>query len=418
MSEFVHPEDREVVLADFLGSPEDNLRLDHRFVSRGGDVRWVDASVSFVRDAEGRRSFAVSMIQDVTQRREAELALVAQAELNEHQALHDALTGLANRTLFRDRIDQAVKAARRAGGRTAVLLMDLDRFKEINDSLGHAAGDELLVELGTRLERALRASDTVARLGGDEFGVLIPDPTVPDDVLRVIDRMQGAIAEPVTVQGLPLSLEGSIGIAVFPDDGDDVESLLQRADVAMYQAKAENAGFAFFDEASCDTHDPGRLTLVGELRRALEHRELTLYYQPKAVLADGDVRSVEALLRWNHPTRGLVPPDDFIPLAQQTGLIKPLTLYVVDEALRQCRAWLDDGLRLSIAVNLSTRNLLDVQFPTEVRGLLDRWEVEPGPSRRCWPTRCAASRSSSGSPRWASACRSMTSARATRRSPT
>jgi diguanylate cyclase (GGDEF)-like protein/PAS domain S-box-containing protein len=378
MSEFVHPEDREVVLADFLGSPEDNLRLDHRFVSRGGDVRWVDASVSFVRDVEGRRSFAVSMIQDVTQRREAEMALVAQAELNEHQALHDALTGLANRTLFRDRIDQAVKAARRAGGRTAVLLMDLDRFKEINDSLGHAAGDELLVELGTRLERALRASDTVARLGGDEFGVLIPDPAVPDDVLRVIDRMQAAIAEPVTVQGLPLSLEGSIGIAVFPEDGDDVESLLQRADVAMYQAKAENAGFAFFDEASCDTHDPGRLTLVGELRRALEHRELTLYYQPKAVLADGDVRSVEALLRWNHPTRGLVPPDDFIPLAQQTGLIKPLTLYVVDEALRQCRAWLDDGLRLSIAVNLSTRNLLDVQFPTEVRGLLDRWDVEPG----------------------------------------
>jgi diguanylate cyclase (GGDEF)-like protein/PAS domain S-box-containing protein len=380
MSEFVHRDDREIVFADFVGSPEeiDSLRLDHRFVTRTGDVRWVDASVSFVRDVDGRRSFAVSMIQDVTQRREAELALVAQAELNEHQALHDALTGLANRTLFRDRIDQAVKGARRAGGRAAVLLMDLDRFKEINDSLGHAAGDELLVELGTRLESALRASDTVARLGGDEFGVLIPDPTVPDDVLRVIDRMQAAIAEPVTVQGLPLSLEGSIGIAVFPDDGDDVESLLQRADVAMYQAKAENAGFAFFDEASCDTHDPGRLTLVGELRRALEHRELTLYYQPKAVLADGDVRSVEALLRWNHPTRGLVPPDDFIPLAQQTGLIKPLTLYVVDEALRQCRAWLDDGLRLSIAVNLSTRNLLDVQFPTEVRGLLDRWDVEPG----------------------------------------
>jgi diguanylate cyclase (GGDEF)-like protein/PAS domain S-box-containing protein len=380
MSEFVHPDDRELVLAEYLGSPEDidSLRLDHRFVTRTGDVRWVDASVSFVRDVDGRRSFAVSMIQDVTQRREAEAALVAQAELNEHQALHDALTGLANRTLFRDRIDQGVKTARRAGGRGAVLLMDLDRFKEINDSLGHAAGDELLVELGTRLEGALRASDTVARLGGDEFGVLITDPTADDDVLRVVDRMQTAIAEPVTVQGLPLSLEGSIGIALFPEDGDDVETLLQRADVAMYQAKAENAGFAFFDEASCGTHDPGRLTLVGELRRALEQRELTLYYQPKAVLADGDVRSVEALLRWNHPERGLVPPDEFIPLAQQTGLIKPLTLYVVDEALRQCRAWLDDGLRLSIAVNLSTRNLLDVQFPTEVRGLLDRWDVEPG----------------------------------------
>ncbi len=379
ISEFVHPEDRDLVLADFLASPEDvdSLRLDHRFVRRNGDVRWVDASVSFVRDVAGRRSFAVSMIQDVTQRREAEAALLAQAELNEHQALHDALTGLANRTLFRDRIDHTVKTARRSEARAAVLLMDLDRFKEINDSLGHAAGDELLVELGSRLEAALRASDTVARLGGDEFGVLIPDATVPDDVLRVIDRMQSAIAEPVTVQGLPLSLEASIGVALFPDDGDDVETLLQRADVAMYQAKEENAGFAFYDETSSGAHDPGRLTLVGELRRALEQRELTLYYQPKAVLADCDVLSVEALLRWNHPVRGLVPPDDFIPLAQQTGLVKPLTLYVVDEALRQCRAWLDDGLRLSIAVNLSTRNLLDVQFPTEVQGLLERWEVDP-----------------------------------------
>ena len=255
--------------------------------------------------------------------------------------------------------------------------MDLDRFKEINDSLGHAAGDELLVELGGRLEHALRASDTVARLGGDEFGVLLPDPEVPEDILRVVERMQAAIEEPVTVQGLPLALEGSIGIAVFPDHGGDVETLLQRADVAMYQAKAENAGYAFYDEASCGTHDPGRLTLVGELRRALEHRELTLYYQPKAVLADGEVHSVEALLRWNHPARGLVGPDDFIPLAQQTGLIKPLTLYVIDEALRQCRAWLEAGERLAIAVNLSTRNLLDIQFPTEVRGLLDRWRIDP-----------------------------------------
>ena len=379
-SEFVHDEDREVVRADFFGADEDSesLRLDHRFMRKDGGVRWVDSSVSFVRDAGGARSVAVSMIQDVTQRKQAEAALVAQAELNEHQALHDALTGLANRTLFRDRIDHAVRTARRTDGQVAVMLMDLDRFKEINDSLGHAAGDELLVELGSRLEAALRASDTVARLGGDEFGVLLPDATVPDDVLRVVDRMQAAIEEPVTVSGLPLSLEASIGIALFPDDGEDVETLLQRADVAMYQAKEENAGFAFYDEASCDTHDPGRLTLVGELRRALEERELVLYYQPKAVLSDGGVHSVEALLRWNHPERGLVPPDDFIPLAQQTGLVRPLTLYVIDEALRQCQAWLAEGERLAIAVNLSTRNLLDIHFPTEVQGLLDRWQVDPG----------------------------------------
>jgi diguanylate cyclase (GGDEF)-like protein/PAS domain S-box-containing protein len=378
-SEFVHPEDRDLIRSDFVNAAEDieSLRLDHRFVRRDGEVRWVDSSVTFVRDVDGNRSFAVSMVQDVTQRRAAEAALTAQAELNEHQALHDALTGLANRTLFRDRIDHAVRTAHRTEGSAAVLLMDLDRFKEINDALGHAAGDELLVELGARLETALRGSDTVARLGGDEFGVLLPDPALPEDVLHVIDRMQTAIAEPVIVQGLPLSLEASIGVALFPGDGRDVETLLQRADVAMYQAKAENAGYAYYDEASCGPHDPGRLTLVGELRRALEQRELTLHYQPKAVLADGEVRSVEALLRWNHPVRGLVGPDDFIPLAQQTGLIKPLTIYVIDEALRQCRAWLEDGERLAIAVNLSTRNLLDVHFPTEVQGLLDRWAIDP-----------------------------------------
>ena len=317
------------------------------------------------------------MIQDVTQRKKAEAALRSQAALNEHQALHDALTGLANRTLFRDRIDHAVKATRRTDARAAVLVMDLDGFKEINDSLGHAAGDDLLVELGRRLEAALRTSDTVARLGGDEFGVLLPHASVPDDVLRAVERMQAAIENPITLQGLSLSLEASIGVALYPDDGKDVETLLRCADGAMYHAKAEKSGWAFYDSSRV-RQDTARLTMMGELRRALDQRELVLYYQPKAVLADGEVHAVEALLRWNHPVRGLVPPDEFIPVAQQTGLIKPLTLYVIDEALRQCRAWQDDGLRLAIAVNLSARNLVDVDFPTQVAGLLDRWDVEPG----------------------------------------
>ena len=378
-SEFVHPEDRAEARSAYLrmiaddGSP---LRLHHRFVRRDGEVLWVDASASLVRGSDGK-SFAITMIQDVTQRKEAEAALLSQSQLNEYQALHDALTGLANRTLFRNRIEHAVKTARRADVRAAVLVIDLDRFKEINDSLGHAAGDELLVELGRRLEAALRGSDTVARLGGDEFGVLLPNANVPDDVLRAVDRMRVAIEHPVTVQGLSLSLEASIGIAMYPEDGEDVETLLKRADGAMYHAKEENSGWAFYDD-SCGRRDTTRLTLMGELRRALDQRELVLYYQPKALLADGEVHAVEALLRWNHPVRGLVPPDDFIPVAQQSGLIKPLTLYVIDEALRQSRAWQDDGLRLAIAVNLSARNLLDVDFPTQVAGLLDRWEVDPG----------------------------------------
>jgi diguanylate cyclase (GGDEF)-like protein/PAS domain S-box-containing protein len=378
-SEFLHPADRGAARAAYvkmIADDEDSLRLEHRFVRRDGKVLWVDASASLVRDAEGRKSFAIAMIQDVTQRKQAEAELRKQAELNEHQALHDALTGLANRTLFHDRVDRAVKAARRTDVRVAVLMMDLDRFKEVNDSLGHAAGDQLLVELGKRLESALRASDTVARLGGDEFGVMLPEPLVPDDVLQAVERMRTSIEQPVTVQGLQLSVEASIGIAVYPDDGEDVETLVQRADAAMYHAKEEKAGWAFYDD-SFDHHDAGRLTLVAELRRALDLDELTLHYQPKAALADGEISGVEALVRWNHPTRGVVPPDEFIPVAQQTGLIKPLTSYVVDAALRQCREWLDHGLRMAVAVNLSPRNLLDVEFPAQVEGLLDRWRIEP-----------------------------------------
>ena len=378
-SEFVHPDDRHEARAAYvrmIADGESSLRMQHRFVGRDGEVLWVDASASLVRDSDGHKSFAVGMMQDITQRKEAEAALLSQSALNEHQALHDALTGLANRTLLRNRIDHAVKARRRTDARAAVLVMDLDGFKEINDSLGHAAGDELLVELGRRLKAALRTSDTVARLGGDEFGVLLPQASVPDDVLRAVERMQGAIETPITLQGLSLSLEASIGIALYPDDGKDVETLLRCADGAMYHAKAEKSGWAFY-QSSHVRQDTVRLTLMGDLRRALDQHELVLYYQPKAVLADGEVHAVEALLRWNHPVRGLVPPDDFIPMVQQTGLIKPLTLYVIDEALRQCRSWQDDGLRLAIAVNLSARNLVDAEFPTQVAGLLERWNVEP-----------------------------------------
>jgi diguanylate cyclase (GGDEF)-like protein len=257
------------------------------------------------------------------------------------------------------------------------MVIDLDGFKEINDSMGHAAGDDLLVELGRRLQAAVRTSDTVARLGGDEFGVLLPQTSGPDDVRRAVKRMQAAIESPITLHGLELSLEASIGIALHPDDGKDVETLLRCADSAMYHAKAEKLGWALYDRG-CVRQDTARLTLMGELRQALEQRELVLYYQPKATLADGEVHAVEALLRWQHPVRGLVPPDDFIPIAQQTGLIKPLTLYVIDAALRQCRAWQDEGLRLAIAVNLSPRSLVDAALPTQVAGLLERWNVEPG----------------------------------------
>ena len=255
-------------------------------------------------------------------------------------------------------------------------MMDLDRFKDVNDSLGHHAGDALLVEIGKRLRGILRSSDTVARLGGDEFGVLISKPRTERDVVVVIEKIRAALERPVTIDGLALPAEGSIGIAMFPHHGEDVDTLLRHADVAMYGAKEEKGGYAFY-EKSRNESDPARLTLVSELRRAIEERELVLYYQPKAELANGAVQSVEALLRWNHPTRGLVGPDEFIPLAQQTGLIKPLTLYVLDEALSQCRAWQRAGMTLSVAVNLSVRNLLDADFPDQVKHLLKKRRVDP-----------------------------------------
>jgi diguanylate cyclase (GGDEF)-like protein/PAS domain S-box-containing protein len=379
-TEFVHPDDRRdgrTAYRRMIAGGGSSMRLQHRFVGRDGEILWVDVSASLVRDPDGHKSFAIAMIQDVTQRKTAEAALLSQAALNEHQALHDALTGLANRTLFRNRINQTVTGRRRTDAHAAVIVMDLDGFKEINDSLGHAAGDDLLIELGRRLKAALGTSDTVARLGGDEFGVLLPHASLTDGVLRAVEQMQAAIENPITLQGLSLSLEASIGIALYPDDGKDVETLLRCADGAMYYAKVEKSGWAFYDSSRV-RQDTARLTLMGELRGALDQRELVLYYQPKAVLADGEVHSVEALLRWKHPVRGLVPPDDFIPMAQQTGLIKPLTLYVIDEALRQCRLWQDDGLRLAIAVNLSARNLVDADFPSQVVGLLERWNVEPG----------------------------------------
>jgi diguanylate cyclase (GGDEF)-like protein/PAS domain S-box-containing protein len=375
--EFVHPEDREAVVerAYRVMSGEMRTTLEHRYVRKDGGIVWVDVSLSIVPATEGGDGFIIATFQDLTRRKAAESALRRQAELNQHQALHDALTGLPNRTLFNDRIGQALHRARRSDASVAVLMLDLDRFKEVNDSLGHAAGDALLIEIGRRLDGMLRASDTVARLGGDEFGVLLPDQTCTEDVAIAAERVRAAIQEPVIVQGLPLSVDASIGIALYPRDGRELETLLQHADSAMYHAKHAHTGIAFY-ESSRSGGDPVRLTLVSELRRALDEQELTLHYQPKARLADGTVETVEALLRWNHPVRGLVAPDEFIPIVQQTGLIEPLARYVVDHALRQCRAWLDAGLRLAVSVNLAARNLTDGEFPALVERLLAEHGVD------------------------------------------
>ena len=373
----VVPEDRERLEAMFatLTSETDKLPdLELRCRHSSGATLWVLLRGVIEADTTCEHGGVVAMVEDISARKRTELELKRQAEINEHQALHDQLTGLPNRTLFSERISQAILRARRQGTKLAVALVDLDRFKDINDSLGHSVGDRLLVKVGELMGQALRASDTVARLGGDEFGLVLPELATTDALIPVLDRLQAALERPIQLEDLPIGIEVSIGIAFYPDHGAEAQTLIQRADVAMYDAKRNGFTHAVYDDAG-HAYDVINLTLVAELRRALAEHELVLHYQPKAALASGEVTSVEALVRWHHPTRGLVSPDAFIPLAQETSLIGPLTLYVIEEALLQIRTWREDGIELRVAVNLSTRNLLDRALPTQVAALLERCGV-------------------------------------------
>ena len=297
-----------------------------------------------------------------------------QMEEIEHRALFDQLTGLPNRTLFRDRVEQALLATQREGGSASVMFLDIDHFKEINDTLGHEAGDLLLDALAERLRTQMRANETLARLGGDEFGVLCSGSS--DDAVVLAERLHRSLQEPFVVCELPLEIALSVGVASAPEHGDDGDTLLRHADVAMYLAKESHAGTAVYDEDQ-DSHDAARLALAGELRRAIEEDELVLHFQPKAELESGCVVGVEALVRWAHPERGFIPPGDFISIAERTGLIKPLSRYVVAAALRQCGEWRKEGLDLHVAVNLTIPDLLDLELPGLIAELLAETRVRP-----------------------------------------
>ncbi|MBW3537178.1 MAG: diguanylate cyclase, partial [Actinobacteria bacterium] len=287
----------------------------------------------------------------------------------DRQAFTDPLTGLNNRAWFHASADALFGDESAAGTATtgmAVMLIDLDRFKEVNDTLGHQGGDELLAQIGPRLKSALSPRDQLARFGGDEFGILIHD--VPDSATaleRGGEILEG-LEQPFPLSGLSLDIEASMGIALYPEHGTDIDTLVRRADVAMYLAKESRRGAELYNVAR-DPYSPEKLTMLGELRRALEVEECVLHYQPQARISDGVIVGAEVLLRWAHPLRGLLAPDAFIPLAERTGLSRSLTLYVLERALRQCRRWHDLGLSLSVAVNLSVRNLHDSTFPRDVR---------------------------------------------------
>jgi diguanylate cyclase (GGDEF)-like protein len=293
-----------------------------------------------------------------------------------HDALHDALTGLPNRALFQRTVTERLDRPRSGDGDgVTVMLMDLNRFKEVNDTLGHAAGDRLLQEVGARLRSALGDEGLVARLGGDEFALVL-DGARPDDVVAVARRLIDAVEHPVILDEVPVSVGLSIGIAFGPEHGTSTAHLLKHADIAMYEAKTSSAGLRVFD-ASQVPADPTRLSLVSELREALQQGQLAVFVQPKALVADGSVATVEALVRWRHPTRGLLPPDEFIALAERTGLIGPLTQFVLDASLAACASWTAQGYRVGVAVNLSAQGLVDLDLVSLVGRLLRRYALDP-----------------------------------------
>jgi diguanylate cyclase (GGDEF)-like protein len=290
-----------------------------------------------------------------------------QAELV-HQALHDGLTNLPNRTLLHDRVDHAIHLARREHKHFSLLMMDLDRFKEVNDTLGHHVGDNLLVEVGKRLFRTLREIDTVARLGGDEFAILLPNTEI-DQAQSTAKKILNALEEMFAIDELNLYVNASIGIADYPEHGTDVATLLQRADVAMYVAKRNKLGVAVYNKKD-DEYSVGRLSLMSDLRQAIEHDALALHFQPKFDMVNGTVIGAEALLRWDHPTYGAIPPDQIVTLSEQTGLIDSLSYWVLTNAIRQCSVWRSQGLDFSIAVNLSVYNLKDAGLVDYIKTLL------------------------------------------------
>jgi diguanylate cyclase (GGDEF)-like protein len=299
-----------------------------------------------------------------------------QSKENQYRAGHDGLTGLANRSLLNERVERTLKEAAHDGESVGLLLLDLNKFKEVNDTLGHHAGDLLLTEVASRLSGAVRGFDTVSRLGGDEFAVLLPGVGSTEACLdlarRILDQVQG----PADLDGVTVDISGSIGAAVFPIQSANSAELLQHADIAMYTAKRTRSGTALYDP-DADSHSSQQLGLIGELHRAIAEDELVLHYQPKVATDSGRTVGVEALVRWQHPTRELLPPSEFIPQAEDDEIIVALTDAVLDRALRQHREWRDAGMALPVAVNIAAGGLHDTSFPDRVAAALARYDV-PG----------------------------------------
>jgi diguanylate cyclase (GGDEF)-like protein/PAS domain S-box-containing protein len=368
-----HPDDRGLVAAQRtrLLYAGEALPVEKRNLRKDGSAIWVTVSTALVRDADGAPDYLVAMVQDITERKRAEAAL-------QHQAYHDSLTGLPNRALFYDRLEQAVSHARRRDSTAAALVVDLDRFKLVNDSLGHTVGDRLLQEVGQRLFACVRSGDTVARVGGDEFGVLLAEMARPQDAAIVGEKILDALARSFDVEGHEVFLTASAGIAAFPCDGSDGATLIRNADAAMSRAKEHGRDNYQFYTAEMNARAMEKLLLQNDLRHALERQEFLLHYQPKASLGSGQITGFEALLRWQHRRRGLVSPAEFVPLLEDSGLIVPVGEWVVRTACGQIVAWRDAGLEpVPVAVNLSAKQFFHGDIVAVVEAALAEHGVDP-----------------------------------------
>lgn len=370
LQDLIVPEDRERLWFDIEAAvdSQEPFQQEYRIVTKDGWERWVLEQGRAVYGAGGDVLALEGFISDVSERRRA-------AEELAHQAQHDPLTDLPNRNLLRHELQEELRARKRTNGQLALVMMDLDRFKEVNDTFGHRYGDQVLQYVGELLQQTLGDDGLLARLGGDEFGILLPNANA-DQATAVSQRLLKALEASVPVAEHQVALGASLGIALYPDHSDDSETLIRYADVAMYVAKRAGGGFEFYS-AENDQHSADRLALSSELRQAIHQNQLVLYYQPTIDCSKGQIKGVEALIRWNHPHRGVVPPDQFIPLAEQSGVIHELTQFVLREALHQCRVWADAGLDLTMSINLSMRNLHDPHLPGTIAELLNTERVDP-----------------------------------------
>lgn len=365
MPEFPSEQFRAIIQSLLVGEKEE-MTFETTCRRKNGSIYPVEARLQL--SSMETPPILIAIILDISEKRRYIVEM-------EQRALHDALTSLPNRILLQDRLQLALKAAHRETTTVAVLIADVIRLKDINGIMGYKDGDVVLQEIARRLKKGLRESDTIARLSGDEFAIVLPAVSLEGASLTA-EKIQGMLEQPVVVQDIPLEIEVAIGIALYPDHGDAPATLLQHADIAMQLAKNDKRRFGVYDPRD-DPSSLKRLRLFGELRQAINENTLTLHYQPKVDIKKGRATSVEALARWPHLTEGIISPSEFIPLVEQSGLIRPFTLWALSQAIEQCRHWTETGIDLNIAVNLSTRNLLDPSLPENIGRLLGAHRIDP-----------------------------------------